>query len=171
MGGIPVRAAKALLILIGTSLPAFADGFDIVIPGRPGVPIIVNGQDISYAVVEGAWGLGHGNFVQPTVFGGRYIDPEPQVGHYYPSAGTVPAYGRLEIEPPANRKLPKPAESFHQSWISQSAPPLPPPQPVVPFYPPPIIQAPPDGAASMPQVTPDSPQDFRHRNSRKHLNQ
>jgi hypothetical protein len=162
-----MRAAKALLILIGTSLPAFADGFDIVIPGRPGVPIVVNGVDISYAVVEGSWGLGHGNYIQPTVYGGRVIDPVPNVGHYYPSAGSLPGYGRLEIEPPANRPLPKPAESFHQSWMSQSAPPRPPAQPVVPFYPPPIIQAPPDGAASMP----DSPQDFRHRNSRKHQNQ
>ena len=161
-----MRAAQALLVLIGTSLPAYADGFDIVIPGRAGVPIIVNGQDISYAVVEGASGLGHGLNVQPTVYGGRAIDPEPNVGHYYPSAGTVPAYGRLEIEPPANRKLPKPAESFHQSWISQSAPPIPQAQPVVPFYPPPIIQAP-DEAASTPQAEPD----FRRRNSRKHQNQ
>jgi hypothetical protein len=165
-----MRAAKALLILIGTSLPAFADGFDIVIPGRPGVPIVVNGVDISYAVVEGAWGLGHGYHIEPTVYGGRVIDPVPNVGHYYPSAGSLPGYGRLEIEPPANRPLPKPAESFHQSWMSQSAPPRPPAQPVVPFYPPPIIQAPQDGA-SMPQAVPDLPQDFRHRNSKKQQNQ
>jgi hypothetical protein len=165
-----MRAAKALLILIGTSLPALADGFDIVIPGRPGVPIIVNGQDVSYAVIEGAWGLGHGYYVQPTVYGGRYIDPEPNVGHYYPSAGSLPAYGRLEIEPPANRRLPKPAESFHQSWISQSAPPLPQAVPVVPFYPPPVIEAPQNGADSMPQEAPASPRDFRRPNSRKHQN-
>jgi hypothetical protein len=158
-----MRAAQALLILIGTSAPALADGFDIVIPGRPGIPIIVNGRDISYAVVEGAWGLGHGNYIEPTVFGGRVIDPEPNVGHYYPSAGNLPAYGRLEIEPPPNRKLPKPAESFHQSWTSQSAPPVPQPPPVVPFYPPPIIQAPQDGAGVQ-----QAPQDFR--NSRKRQN-
>ena len=157
---------KALLVLIGTSLPAYADGFDIVIPGRPGVPIIVNGQDISYAVVEGAFGLGHRNYIEPTVYGGRYIAPVPQVGHYYPSAGSLPAYGRLEIEPPANRRLPKPAESFHQSWNAQSAPPLPQPSAEVPFYPPPIIEAPPDGA---PQVLPPA-RDLRHSNSRKRQN-
>jgi hypothetical protein len=162
-----MRAAQALLILFGTSLPAYADGFDIVIPGRPGIPVIVNGQDISYAVVEGAWGLGHGIYVQPTVYGGRYIDREPNVGHYYPSAGSRPAYGRLEIEPPANRKLPKPAESFHQSWTSQSEPPLPQAQPVVPYYPPPIIEAPQDG---VPQVSPPLPPDYRHSNSRKRQN-
>jgi hypothetical protein len=147
-----MRAANAFFILIATTLPASAgDGFNIVIPGHPGVPIIINGVDASYAVVEGDWGLGRGDHVEPTVYGGRYVDPDPQVGHYYPSAGVRPAYGRLEIEPPANRKLPKPAESFHQSWSAQSAPPVAQPPPVVPPYPPPIIQAPPYGGDGMEQ--------------------
>jgi hypothetical protein len=144
-----MRVRTALAILIATTLPAFAGGaggFDIVIPGRPGVPIIINGIDASYAVVEGQWGLGKGEQVQPTVYGGRYIDPQPNVGHYYPSAGHMPGYGRLEIQPPANRRLPQPAESYHQSWSAQSAPPAPPvPQAEIPFYPPPVIVAPPDG--------------------------
>jgi hypothetical protein len=138
-----MRAGIALAILIGTTCTALAGGsggFDIVIPGRPGVPIIINGVDASYAVVEGEWGLGRGPQVQPTVYGGRYIDPVPNVGHYYPSAGHMPGYGRLEIQPPANRKLPQPAESYHQSWSSQSAP-LP-AQSDVPLNPPPIIVAP-----------------------------
>ena len=58
-----------------------------------------------------------GNHVQPTIYGGRYIDPVPHVGHYYPSAGRMPGYGRLEIEPPANRRLPQPAESYHQVMV------------------------------------------------------
>jgi hypothetical protein len=91
-------------------------------------------------VVEGEWGLGQGNQVQPTIYGGRYIDPVPNVGHYYPSAGRIPGYGRLEIEPPANRRLPQPAESYHQSWSAQSAP-LP-AQSNVPVNPPEIIYAP-----------------------------
>jgi hypothetical protein len=133
-----MRARLALAILIGTTLPALAGGgFDIVIPGRPGVPVIINGVDASYAVVEGAWGLSKSEQVQVTVYGGRYIDPEPRVGHYYPSSGRLPGYGRLEIDPPANRKLPKPAPNFHQSWSSQSTP-----QPEVPLYPPPVIVAP-----------------------------
>src|SRR4030088_3741625 len=118
-----MRAGIALAILIGTTLPAFAGGgFDIVIPGRPGVPIIINGVDASYAVVEGAWGLGKGLHRQPTVYGGRPVDPDPHVGHYYPTAGHSPGYGRLEIQPPADRTLPPPAEGDHESWSSQSAP-------------------------------------------------
>ena len=118
-----MRAAFALAILIGTTSTAWAGSSSpvIVIPGRPGVPIIINGVDASYAVVEGDWGLGKGIHVQPTVYGGHFVDPEPHVGHYYPSAGHQPGYGRLEIEPPANRKLPKPAESYHQSWSAQSS--------------------------------------------------
>ena len=119
-----------------------------MIPGRPGVPIIINGVDASYAVVDGEWGLGQGNQVQPTIYGGRYIDPVPNVGHYYPSAGRMPGYGRLEIEPPSNRRLPQPAESYHDSVHAQSAPlpaTIPNPQPEVPFYPPAVIVAPHDG--------------------------
>ena len=138
-----MRAVSALLILIGTTLPALAgDGFNIVIPGRPGVPIIINGIDASYAVVEGDRGLSRDVHVQPTVYGGRYIDPVPRVGHYYPSAGRQPGYGRLEIEPPKNRKLPKPAESYHESWSAASPPPV--QQDAVPFDPPAVIVAPPN---------------------------
>jgi len=136
-----MRIGVALALFIATNSAAFAGGgFEIVIPGRPGVPVIINGVDASYAVVEGDWGLGKGTHVQPTVYGGRYVDPVPRVGHYYPSAGRMPGYGRLEIEPPANRKLPQPAESYHQSWSAQSAP-LP-AQSNVPVNPPEIIYAP-----------------------------
>ena len=136
-----MRLSTALAILIGLSPSAFAgEGFDLVIPGRPGVPIIINGLDVSYAVIEGDFGLGKGVYNQPTIFGGRLVDPEPNVGHYYPSLGLRPGYGRLEIEPPANRKLPQPAESYHQSWSAQSAP-LP-AQSDVPVNPPAIIYAP-----------------------------
>src|SRR6266550_8432486 len=101
-----MRASLVLAILAGTMSTVLADsGPVIVIPGRPGVPIIINGVDASYAVVEGDWGLGKGVHVQPTIYGGRPITPELPVGHYYPSAGNSPGYGRLEIEPPANRKL------------------------------------------------------------------
>lgn len=156
-----MRGALALTLLIGTTLTAAAaDGFDIVIPGRPGVPIIINGVDASYAVVEGDWGLAKGVHVQPTVYGGQYIDPVPNVGHYYPSLGHAPGYGRLEIEPPANRKLPKPAESYYRSWSAQSAPQ--PVQPEVPAYPPPVIYAPQRGP-DMPQDFVNPPPDFRKR--------
>jgi hypothetical protein len=138
-----MRIGVTLALFIATNSTAFAGGgFEIVIPGRPGVPVIINGVDASYAVVEGDWGLGKGTHVEPTIYGGRYIDPVPRVGHYYPSAGRMPGYGRLEIEPPANRRLPQPAESYHQSWSAQSAP-LP-AQSNVPVDPPEIIYAPRD---------------------------
>ena len=135
-----MRLPIAMAVLIATVPAALAEGFERVIPGRPGVPIIINGVDASYAVVEGEWGLGKNNQVQPTIYGGRYIDPVPQVGHYYPSAGRTPGYGRLEIEPSPNRRLPQPAESYHQSWGAQSAP-LP-AQMDPPVDPPPVIYAP-----------------------------
>jgi hypothetical protein len=156
-----MRRGMALAILIGTTLPALADGgFDIVIPGRPGVPIIINGIDASYAAIEGEWGLGRNWQVQPTIYGGRHVDPVPNVGHYYPSLGHQPGYGRLEIEPPSNRRLPQPAESFHQSWSAQSNPQ--PAQPEVPLYPPPVILAPQAGEGFA-----RPPQDFDRRRIKK----
>jgi hypothetical protein len=155
-----MRAGLALALLIGTTLPTLAgEGFDIVIPGRPGVPIIINGVDASYAVVEGNFGIGKGVHMQPTVYGGRTFNAnaEPEVGHYYPSLGHKPGYGRLEVEPPANRKLPQPAESYHQSWSAQSAPPR--AQPEVPFYPPPVIVAPQNDYTHMPREHGNEPHD------------
>jgi hypothetical protein len=138
-----MRIGVTLAILMATTSAAFAGGgFEIVIPGRAGVPVIINGVDASYAVVEGDWGLEKRTHVQPTIFGGRYIDPVPNVGHYYPSSGNLPGYGRVEIEPPVNRRLPQPAESYHRSWSAQSAP-LP-AQSNVPVEPPAIIYAPQD---------------------------
>ena len=151
-----MRIGVTLAILMATTSMALAGGgFEIVIPGR-GVPVIINGVDASYSVVEGDWGLEKRTHVQPTVYGGRYIDPVPRVGHYYPSAGRMPGYGRLEIEPPANRKLPQPAESYHQSWSAQSAP-LP-AQSNVPVDPPEIIYAPQDGRR--PDYRPRGPQNL-----------
>jgi hypothetical protein len=156
-----MRIWLALAIVIGTASAALSDTAPVlVIPGRPGVPIIINGIDASYAVVEGDWGLAKGEHFTPIVYGGRYVDPTPNVGHYYPSAGYRPGYGRLEIEPPANRRLPQPAEAYHQSWSAQSAPQ--PVQPEVPMYPPQVIVAPPGGDTGIQEFS-APPRDFRHR--------
>jgi hypothetical protein len=156
-----MRIGVILAIWIGTGASALADSSSpvLVIPGRAGVPIIINGVDASYTVVEGDWGLGKGVHVTPTVYGGRPVAP-PNVGHYYPSAGQLPGYGRLEIEPPANRALPQPAESYHQSWSAQSTPQ--PVQPEVPFYPPPVILAP-QGMPASPAAPPQTYQPPRPR--------
>ena len=158
-----MRAGLALALLIGTALPAFAgEGFDIVIPGRPGVPIIINGVDASYAVVEGEFGLGKGIHMQPTVYGGRYVDAEPNVGHYYPSPGHKPGYGRLEIEPPAE---PQAAETGGElsSIMVRAIRLRQPAQPEVPLYPPPVIVAPQNGDMGMPPSTCNQPQNPGHR--------
>ena len=106
-----MRILLALAMVIGTASAALADTAPVlVIPGRPGVPIIINGVDASYAVIEGDWGLAKGEHFTPVIYGGRYLDSTPNVGHYYPSAGYQPGYGRLEIEPPASRRLPQPAQ-------------------------------------------------------------
>jgi hypothetical protein len=158
-----MRFGLAMTLLIATAGAALADTSPVlVIPGRLGVPIIINGIDASYAVVEGDWGLSKNTHVTPTVYGGRVVEPVPPVGHYYPSLGREPGYGRLEIELPLNRMLPQPAESYHQSWSSQSTPQ--PVQPEVPFYPPPIIVAPQNG---MPGDLDHGPQDFQHQKPRK----
>jgi hypothetical protein len=136
-----MRSSLALAILVAmTSAASAGGGFDIVVPSRPGVPIIINGVDASYAVVESAMGLARNDSMVPTVYGGRPVDPEPNVGHYYPSMGHMPGYGRLEIEPPTNRRLPQAAESYHETWSARSAP-LP-AQSDVPVNPPPVIYAP-----------------------------
>jgi hypothetical protein len=162
-----MRILLSLALLVGTSVAAFAEtGPFIVIPGRPGVPVIINGRDASFAVIEGDWGLERDIHVQPTVYGGWDRYEAPEVGHYYPSLGHKPGYGRLEIVPPPNRKLPKPAESFHQSWSAQSTPPASEMQPqpnmnfAVPYYPPPVIPAQP-GPQPRPQRGPQT-QQFRN---------
>ena len=119
--------------LVPGGAPALAadSGPVIVLPGRHGLPVIINGVDATGAVVEGDWGLYSPHMVGPTIIP-RWI-PLPsyrganyQGGYvpegYYPAFGHEPGYGRHEIEPPADRRLPPPAQSFHRSWTSQSDP-------------------------------------------------
>ena len=72
--------ACVALVLAGVAAfaiaPARADsGPVIVIPSRPGVPIVINGRDASYAVVEGDWGLSRPGAGVVTVIGGSPILP------------------------------------------------------------------------------------------------
>ena len=118
----------------------------IVVPGRAGVPVMLWGQDVSGAVIEGEFGLdrpgganGGVTVIQP--LGPYYagIPPQPPADGYYPSTGVQPKVGRKEILPGPNRALPQPAPSFNRSWTSES-PNL--PATIPPENPPPVIFAP-----------------------------
>ena len=94
----------------------------IVIPSRPGVPVVINGRDASYAVVEGDWGLARPG-IGVTVIGGHPLLPNHVYAprnSYLPSYGRAPLRGRNEVEPPPDRPLPEPAESFSRSWSTSS---------------------------------------------------
>jgi hypothetical protein len=116
-------------VLLGGAAALAADsGPVIVLPGRHGLPVIIDGVDVTGAVIEGDWGLYKPHMVGPTiitapawfrerVYQGGYVR-----GGYFPAFGREPGYGRHEIEPPADRRLPPPAPSFHRSWSSRSDP-------------------------------------------------
>src|SRR5580692_6162533 len=110
-------AAVALLLAVSAS-PAFAQREpQIVIPGRPDVPVIINGIDASWGIVEGEFGLDRPGAMAPVVI-----------------------YRPLEIVPPPGAPKPPPAPSYFRSWSSQSAP-----GPVTDYAPypaPPIVYAP-----------------------------
>jgi hypothetical protein len=125
------RHSKAWLAVLVGGLLAFAaaaaraqTGPVIAIPSRPGIPIVIHGLDASYAIVEGDWGLARPS-IGITVIGGRPIRPNPVYEprlHYHPRYGRVPERGRYEIEPPPDRPLPEPAESFSRSWSTSGQP-------------------------------------------------
>ncbi len=115
----------------------------IVVPGRPGVPVMMYGIDVSGAVIEGEFGLNRPGQVAPTVimpYPAPVLFPPPP-GGYYPATGQRPPYGRLE-RIPANRGGPQSAEPFFRAWGIESAP-APATEPV-PYEPPAVIVAPPD---------------------------
>jgi hypothetical protein len=113
----------ALLVALSVS-PALAQREpEIVIPGRPDVPVYINGDDASWGIVEGEFGLDRPNEVNPTVIYRPFLALAPYpVPGYYPSDGRRPGYGRLEFVPPRNRPLRPPAPSYYRYWSSESAP-------------------------------------------------
>lgn len=94
----------------------------IVIPGRPGVPVMMYGRDVSGAVIEGDWGLYRAGAVAPTIIMPfRPIGWGPAGAHYFPATGREPRYGRYEVETPAAR-VQREAESYSRSWSVRSQP-------------------------------------------------
>ena len=111
----------------------------IVVPGNTSAPVIINGQDASWSVVEGDWGLYRPGEMPVTVYY-PYLPPAYCAPAYYPFTGKRPKSGRLEVIPPANRRLPPQAESFHRYWSNDG--PMVPAQTDYPQLPPPVIVAP-----------------------------
>jgi hypothetical protein len=151
-----IAFSLAIGTLVLVSVSARADHAPVfVVPGKPGVPVVINGYDASYTVVEGDWGLSRPGHVPPTIVAGPLVAPAPYYyGAYFPAYGRRPGYGRYEIEPPSNRRLPPPAPGFYREWgtMSERAPAT---IDEPPLYPPPVIEA-------FPQV------EWRHRRFRRH---
>jgi hypothetical protein len=126
------------------AFPARADHAPVlVVPGKPGVPVYINGYDASWTIVEGDWGLDRPGQISPRViYPYPYLlDPGPYYRRYFPATGKRPRYGRFEIIPPRNRRLPPPAESYYRYWSTQSDPTIP-VTTYPPLIPPPVIAAP-----------------------------
>jgi len=121
-----MRAVALLLIGVAGILGPRAQAADapaIVIPGKPGVPVIINGGDASYCVVEGDWGLARPGHMPVTIVACPHHKSFPGYeGSYFPAFGRRPGYGRVEVEPPPDRKLPPPAEGYYRQWGAQSDP-------------------------------------------------
>jgi hypothetical protein len=113
-------------VLLCSNLPTGAyDAPAIVIPGKAGVPVILYGIDVSYCVVEGDWGLARPGHVAATIVSCPPVTNTPVDSgrdYYYPAFGRQPGYGRREVIPPRNRRLPPPAPSYYREWGAQSDP-------------------------------------------------
>jgi hypothetical protein len=108
----------------------------LVVPGRPNIPVPINGYNAAWGVVESDWGLYRpGAPPGVTVYPSPFVPPlQPErpvrytpASRYFPTLGTKPFVGRLEIEPSPDRPLPKPAEAYSRSWSAES-PDVPPTQ-------------------------------------------
>ncbi len=125
-----MRFILAALSLALSVAPAAAQRTPvIVIPGRPDVPVLMNGIDVSYAVIDGEFGLDRPGSPKTFVYR-TFVVPIPVYsplpaasdGSYFPRTGRRPGYGRLEIKPPADRVLPPPAPTYYRHWSSESDP-------------------------------------------------
>ncbi len=149
--GLLMRLEPAILLLAVTASPALAQRApEIVIPGKPGVPVYIDGIDASWGVVEGDFGLDRPGMVTPTVIYRPLTVALPlRVPSYYPATGKRPGYGRLEIAPPPDRVLPPPAPTYYRSWSSGSA--AGPVTEYPPYAPPTVVISPDNGGRRSPK--------------------
>ncbi len=118
-----MRPVPAILLAAISASPAWAQRApEIVIPGKPGVPVYINGIDASWGIVEGDFGLDRPGMVTPTVIWRPIVVDLPgRVPSFHPATGKRPGYGRLEVVPPPDRPLPPPAQTYYRSWSSGSS--------------------------------------------------
>lgn len=167
----PLRRAIILALSAGAlsalmpAAPALAQHEPvIVVPGRPGVPVLFWGTDVSGAVIEGDFGLDRPGHVAPTVIMPYWAGPtetpvyDPTPNSYFPKTGQKPRVGRLEVLPPPNQRKPSVAKPFYRQWGVESEP-LPATVPV-PFEPPPVIVAP--RVSHAPRRPPQPPRPMPH---------
>jgi hypothetical protein len=112
----------------------------IVIPGKPGVPVVMNGLIVDGAVVYGDWGLAKPNNAGLIIVGPvGYPLPVAPPG-YFPATGHQPRIGRQEVEPPARSRRPV-NTNYYRDWSigSEFRKPV---TEYPPFDPPPVIVAP-----------------------------
>ena len=61
-----MRPVSAILLAAITASPAFAQRApEIVIPGKPGVPVYIDGIDASWGIVESDFGLDRPGMLAP----------------------------------------------------------------------------------------------------------
>ena len=101
-----MRFVHAALLLAVMASPAFAQREpEIVIPGRLGVPVIINGVDASWGVVVGEFGLDRPGVMAPTVIYRPLLISVPDfVPGYFP-------HGKTRLWPPRNRAAARAAEA------------------------------------------------------------
>jgi hypothetical protein len=112
----------------------------IVIPGKPGLPVIMNGLIVDGAVVYGDWGLAKPNNAGLIIVGPLgYAPPDVSPG-YFPATGHLPKVGRQEVEPPV-RARPRVNTNYYRDWSigSEFNKPV---TEYPPFDPPQVIEAP-----------------------------
>ena len=116
-----ILAGMVVATAAGTSARAQNEPV-IVVPGRPGVPVMMYGVDVSGAVIEGEFGLNRPGQVAPTVIM-PFVSPGivPAPGAYFPSTGHQPPYGRLEVVPP-DRRGPQTGAPYFRTWGVESMP-------------------------------------------------
>jgi hypothetical protein len=111
-----------------------------VMPNPRGIPLFVDGVEVSGAVIEGDWGLTRPGAVAPTIYpnysGHGPVLLAPPAG-YFPETGRPPRSGRDEATPPPGP--PRRAQSYSRQWSVESGPG--PATTYTPFDPPQVIEA------------------------------